>query len=529
MQNTTPISTQAMHRGALNQQEAESNEEFETPPAGSSLSFPRPSDLAQIARRAGGNLRDTPLATLLSALYFDRRSCIIEIQRRHLWKRIVLEEGRPVQSRSNNLHNTFSYYLREIGRISPTQYSTYLARAMSREVPFGEIVVEEGVLTHGEVLGYLQKLLARVLLNGFSWAEGDYEISQAAPEIDAPLKIRVPQLILTGVTRFAPGEPIAQALADLPSGRWVANPHAPADAQAVAQSSELVPLLNYLRDPREIEDIRAWVSGADERARGFSALATLQLVSRTEELEIAPAEPISVVDFKPPSRLDREMPREELNRLFLDHRRMDSCDLLGIGAAAERAEIESSYLRMVSELVPWFQSSEASEVQGERARALVLAAARALISLSAPNQSDTHQKNLHKRQAVEDRPLLDPGAHHAAGVALLDDGDFEGALYDLEYAADCEPHRGVYQAYASYCRYRCDPSRAEGELEALAETQRLDPSCGLTLLFAGEIAMALDQEGRAEKLLRQATKLMAPDRRPVEKLHELRQRKLLVT
>ena len=47
------------------------------------------------------------------------------------------------------------------------------------------------------------------LLDAFSWRSGTFQVSADLPPVDSPLKVRAPQLVLTGISKFAPEDEIA--------------------------------------------------------------------------------------------------------------------------------------------------------------------------------------------------------------------------------------------------------------------------------------------------------------------------------
>jgi tetratricopeptide (TPR) repeat protein len=74
-------------------------------------------------------------------------------------------------------------------------------------------------------------------------------------------------------------------------------------------------------------------------------------------------------------------------------------------------------------------------------------------------------------------------------------------------------------------RYQLNPSVVGRQaLAELEEAQRVDAKCGLAAYYAGLIHTALGSAEQAERQLRRALKLMAPDRRPIEALKELQKK-----
>jgi hypothetical protein len=62
-------------------------------------------------------------------------------------------------------------------------------------------------------------------------------------------------------------------------------------------------------------------------------------------------------------------------------------------------------------------------------------------------------------------------------------------------------------------------------LEELEEAVRADPRCGLAWYYRGVIQAKEGRGGEAEECLRRATRLMSPDRRPIEALKGLTTRR----
>ena len=103
----------------------------------------------------------------------------------------------------------------------------------------------------------------------------------------------------------------------------------------------------------------------------------------------------------------------------------------------------------------------------------------------------------------------------------MEAGKYREAVKLLEFAADCDAQNSIYRAELAYCRYLETPQLARDSITELKEAMRIDPSCGLAFMYAGEIYRKLDKKAEAEPLLRKACKLMAPDRRPIEALKVL--------
>ena len=242
-------------------------------------------------------------------------------------------------------------------------------------------------------------------------------------------------------------------------------------------------------------------------------------------------QPVPQLQFAPPTDLDKD----EVLRLFLAHRRYDAFELLTLEEDSSVTEIEAAFLEFAKRFAPWsFEGGPLVDVR-EQSQELFLSAARAYGELadSEAREGLIYRRRLEAEQGGPSREeggpsriqtdLLDPGSQYRKGRTLMEAGEHKRALQYLEFASDCDPQNGLYRAELAYCRYLDDDKSAELVLKQLVETHRIDPACGLAYLYAGEIAGTLGKYPEAETLLREASKLMAPDRRPIEKLKELSQ------
>src|SRR6185436_7437286 len=77
------------------------------------------------------------------------------------------------------------------------------------------VLLERGTVDAGELYKLLQQCLARKLLDGFTWREGTFRLSDEAAAADSTLKVKVPQLILTGVLKLTPLEEVTRGIRPL--------------------------------------------------------------------------------------------------------------------------------------------------------------------------------------------------------------------------------------------------------------------------------------------------------------------------
>lgn len=521
--------------------------------------IPTPAQLEEIASLREGSLEQVPFSPLLCALAAHKKTLVLEIRRRQLWKKVFFEHGVPVDCRSNLAHETLGRYMVLEGKLSEEDFTTSLARSAAKGVPLGEVLLELGLVSAVDLFKILQQNLAKKLLDVFSWREGEiHTLQDEKLTADSSLKVKVPQLILMGVTKLAPQEEVDMAVGPLVGKRLAISPSPAFPLEDIKLSQRQAQLTEAVRPGRRMGEL-AEATGLpiDEISRLLYALSILGVVVPADALpKDAPAAPqlSSTGSFQRPvlsplqtapiavpvpapaaapatPPLDIERRHNEIMQAYLVYRRQDAFDLLGAPEGATLPVIEAKYLEFARKFAPW--SLDHIDLRGleERTRDLFLAGARAFGELSDSEQRNTllfRRKTL--REEREKRPpsfggiktdLLDSEAQFKKGRALMEQGKHKDALLLLEFAADCDPQNSLYAAETAWCRFQVSSAHANQALRELGETLRRDPGCGLAAYYAGIISRETGNYGEAENHLRRAIKLMAPDRRPIDALKSL--------
>jgi len=520
-----------------------------------------PERLEEIARLREGTLQGISFAPLLLAHAVHQHTLVLEVRRRQVWKRILLEDGVPVDCRSNLAHETLGRYMVLEGKLTEEEFTSFLSRSAARGVPFGEILLENGLVTAVDLFRILQQNLAKKLLDLFTWDQGEFRWLDEPATSESSLKVKVPQLILTGVTRCVPQEEVDMAVGPLVGKKLVLHPAPPFPLEDLRLNARQSQLTEALRPGRRMGEL-AEATGlpVDEITRLLYALCVLGVVTPSDALPKdmlpkdmtasgsfprpvlvpapAPAPPPPAVPAMPslpsqPSLAPQEVERRrnEIMQAYLSYRRQDAFDLLAAPEDGTAAVFEEKYLEFARRFSPWaLEPPELSAMQ-ERARDLFLAGARAFAELTDREQRDTllfRRKTLRDERARKPAAsfaiktdLLDAEAQHKKGKALMDAGKVREALMLLEFAADCDPQNSLYAAELAYCRFLTTTAHADRAIKELQETLRRDPNCGLAAFYAGEIHRQAGSAAEAEAYLRRAIKLMSPDRRPIEALKSL--------
>ncbi|MFL6199932.1 MAG: DUF4388 domain-containing protein [Thermoanaerobaculia bacterium] len=521
--------------------------------------IPTPEQLDAIAQMEAGTLQEVPIAPLLLAQAVHRRTGVLEIRRRQVCKRIAFDHGVPVDCRSNLAHETLGRYMVHEGKLGEDDFTAALGRAAARGIPMGEELVERGLVTPDDLFRILQANLAKKLLDLFTWREGEFQTNGDLPTGDSSLKIKVPQLILTGVTKLAPQEEIDMAVGPLVGQRLCLHPAPPIPLEEIRLSQRQAQLVEAARPGRRMGEIaEATGLSVDEISRLLYALMVLGLIvpesrmpkgtpvtatgsfrvavpvpAATNASETQPLAQIAPVPAAAPALDSREMERRrnDVMQAYLVYRRQDAFDLLGVPEDAALPAVHRKFLEFARRFAPWsFQTPELAEVE-EKAQDLFLAGAQAYGELTDGEKRNTllfRRKTLREERAKKapsmhqiKTDLLDSEAQFKKGKAALEAGRHKEALMLLEFAADCDPQNSLYAAELAWCRFLLSGAAAPRAIKELQETLRRDPNCGLAAYYAGEIERQVGNFAEAEEHLRRAIKLMSPDRRPIDALKSL--------
>ncbi len=516
--------------------------------------IPSPKELKELARAKEGSLRDVPFAVLLLALESQGRTAVLEIRRNQLHKKILLEEGTPVDCRSNLLHETLGKFLVHKGKLSEENYQKILAESASSGALFGDVLMRLELLTAFDFFRLMQQNLAHKLLDGFTWREGTFHITAEVPHVESPLKVRVAQLVFTGITRFAPTAVVDESVAPLIGRPLGLHPSPDVPLESLKLSARHAKVITLLKNKPRMDELAADSKlPYEELTRLLYALALLGTVGPAEALPAAPvasetrqfvplpasdpalevlAPPAAQAPVGAPAAADVERVRNDIMRAFLAHRRQDAFDLLGAPLDASPAVIRQAYLEFSQRYAPWACTGALANM-AEKAQDLFVAGARAYALLM---DAEARNSLAWRKQNTRTEPLKDPSHYFAIktdlldaetqfkeGVRRLSQGKTSEALKLLEFAADCDPQNGTYQAELAWCRLwdRQTPDEARRSLALLQETMRMDPECGVAVFYAGEACRILGDRAQSEPLLRRAIKMMPGDRRPTEALKAL--------
>ncbi|MCX7830926.1 MAG: hypothetical protein N2445_07710, partial [Acidobacteria bacterium] len=297
------------------------------------ISFPPTiEDFKEISKIREGELEKLPFPFILFSNFIEERPLILEVTKGRIQKKVLIEFGTPIDCHSNLAHETFGRFLSQLGKFSEEDANRLFGESLANSQPLGEYLVSKGIINHSELYRFLQQNLAKKLLDLFLLKEGVFKLSFNNFENKSSLKVNVPQLIFTGITKFATIEEVNKYLAPL-IGKILAKSVEPLfDEQKIklSQSAQLV--LKSLEKPKRLDEIVSDISiPYEDFSRILYALALLGLVvpeerNRGKAIKKEPQKEEQKKEHQTPVTFpvqDVQKIREELHKEYLSFRAKD--------------------------------------------------------------------------------------------------------------------------------------------------------------------------------------------------------------
>jgi hypothetical protein len=493
---------------------------------------PTPETLDHILRVRSGGLVETPYCRLLLALARREAGAVLSLRRNQLEKTIVFDDGSPVDCRSNIATETLGRFLVGQGKITAEQGHTAFAESTSRGVPIGEVLIERKLLAPTELYRALQQNLGRKLLEPFSWTTGEWAISYDVPPTSSALRVKVPQLLVTGILKVEPQESADAALAGTDE-KYLALAEEPLfGLEHLRLSAEQQRVVDAARNGASMEALRATAGlEQDDLHRVVYALLLLGIVKVTDEpIRTAPVfeleNPFVLAEPEPPKAPVAPMPppkprvdpalAEEVMSAYLGYRRKDAFELLGVEETDTPVAFIKAFLAMSETFRP--ARFDEGDAMREKAQEVFLAAARAYAELADPERREalikrrvTMREQAEAAAQAERAALIDPEELCKSGRALATAGKLREALSSFEMAAECDAQNGTYAAEAAWVRYQLRSTPAITALKLLKNAIRIDPGSAVAYLYAGRVQAILGNKLEAQAYVGRAASLLPKD------------------
>ncbi len=495
------------------------------------------SRLEYLSSLSQGNLAEYPYSMILAALEKHQRTGVLEIERKPIEKRLVFQKGAVVQCSSNLVHETFGRFLVSQGVINEDEGHAALSESLKRGIRFGEFLLEKKRLTPSVLFRHLQVNLGRKILDPFTWSEGSFHLSLEPIGDDSPLKVKVPQLILTGLLKLGTLAEPQNGLAPYLDQKFVLDPKMKKRLSGLRLPGKYAQITRAFAQPMALTDLLVATRLSPAEVMKITwALALVGVIASTDDVgdwanSAEPSATQTVPTHESQAPIDAEKTRNRIMKTYLAYQRQDAFDLFGLKETADLEAIDNAWVQFAQGHAPWGVLEEKDAALREKAKLIFLRGSESYAELRGTESRNTL---LFRRKTLRDEgqkksytekiktDLLDPRVQYQNGIELLEKGEESKALELLQFASDCDPQNGLYKAEAAWCRHLVHPSKKESILEDLEASVTLSPTSGEAWLRFGEMLLIAGSLKDSERALRQSNKLLAPDRRPIEALKRLK-------
>jgi two-component system, OmpR family, response regulator len=129
---------------------------------------------------------------------------VIEAEKDGVVKSVHIKEGRVIHAASSDLNDSLGTFLRRSGKVSAELYAETMRLRGESDRRYGELLVEEGVLSPVEVYQAIRQHVEAIVWSLFSWEKGAviFMIGDfAPPDHRIRIELTMPQVILQGIKR----------------------------------------------------------------------------------------------------------------------------------------------------------------------------------------------------------------------------------------------------------------------------------------------------------------------------------------
>ena len=128
-----------------------------------------------------GRIHSGFLSGLLLRIQGAAHTGVLEMHDESRWKRVVFLNGRPVWADGDGNRDRLGTMLLEAGVIDQEAFARAVEAMRERDIDFGTALVEERVLSPGDLYRQLRNLVERRILGAFAWTVGEWSLSSAFP------------------------------------------------------------------------------------------------------------------------------------------------------------------------------------------------------------------------------------------------------------------------------------------------------------------------------------------------------------
>lgn len=241
------------------------------------------------------SLEDTSLAELFYTIFRHKVPGRIELSRDSVVKRIYISEGNVIHATSSDRSDRLGALLYRLGKLTRAQLVETMRRREQLGKRHGQILIEDGLLSPGELYEAIRSQMESIVWSVFSWQEGRVSFKLGDFEEPINIKIHLPmrQVIVHGIKQVPDTKALVTKLgkkSTVFTARYVTE-----DLIEIALNAEEYSLLRLVDGQRTLYDIcTEGPYAVSENARLLYAFHVLHLVDRVDEAQRPGTGPVKI-------------------------------------------------------------------------------------------------------------------------------------------------------------------------------------------------------------------------------------------
>jgi tetratricopeptide (TPR) repeat protein len=437
-----------------------------------------------------GNLTETPFPKLFNEICSMGISGTLFVERGRAKKNLAFDHGKPATVTSNLLQEVLGRYLVSIGKISEEQYNESINSAFKSQRLHGDILIERGLLTNGELAKYLQQQSLEKLLNLFKWAEGEYRFfKKDFMSLRSDFTSLTPEsIVLMGVKRCYGLERLAAVI----------EPYNNDYLYPGTKRSAFLSTADLGDDERWLLDLADGTKTVKETIE----LSPLEFIDSYRLIYGAiVTDVLSVKDVRGQESTGnqvQEPEREAAAKILATYHEMmtrNYFEILEVDADASPADVKRAYVRLAKVYHPDSLGPGTAPLVVKTANQIFDLVAKAYRVLSDPDERRDYVRSLTEtngRVNIEKtHDIMNAELQFQKGKVFLRKRDFRNARESFEWATRLVPEEAEYLAYFGWVLFlSAEDKQGEEVLAAVRQLKKaasMNPSLEATQLFLGAV------------------------------------------
>lgn len=362
--------------------------------------------VAEPTREVDGDLAQEALASVFFKLHRFEETGTLHLRREKVKKTIQFEEGLPVQAQSNLLMETLSRILLSRGTLNQQQLEDTRLIAKQRGKLHGQVLIDLGLLTAGQLEQALAYQHEERLLNAFTWINGKFVFVRGSKLDNEAIRRQVdfPGMFMKGVLERMPFDSIRERMAPLAMQRvgWHEDP--PQPLAAFALETEQRQMLTHIDGEKTLKPLLKESAQPDHLLRilyGLAVAGSLIFAETLSDHQVENTRRISqeissAKDVESAPELSKEFDVvEQIAQKYTTLHSDNYFQLLEVPESAGEKEIRQAYLRLSKLYHPEKVGSAIDNESRERVEEIYVRITTAYEVLSDEDDREDYLADLH--------------------------------------------------------------------------------------------------------------------------------------